>query len=113
MPTAIAAHGRLVIGAMIGLVIVGSAVRIQAAPKPTPPPKPPEPQFPVPADVNDLSMRVTALEAIYEFDLTDAQLRTLLTLAVGAAQKDARTPAKSPPKLVQALKGLHTALLKA
>src|SRR2546429_45066 len=55
MPTAIAAHGRLVIGAMIGLVIVGSAVRIQAAPKPKPPPKPPEPQFPVPADDNDVT----------------------------------------------------------
>jgi hypothetical protein len=113
MPTAIAAHGRLVIVAVFGLIIAGLAAPAQAAPKPKPPPKPPEPQFPVPTDVNDLSMRVSALETIYEFDLSDAQLRALRTLAVGAGQKDARTPAKAGLKIVQALKDLHTALLKA
>jgi hypothetical protein len=111
MPISIPAQRRLVMIAAMSLMIAGSATG--AAPKPKPPPKPPEPQFPVPADVNDLSMRVSALETIYEFDLTDAQLRALRTLALGAAQKDARTPAKANPKLVQALKDLHTALLKA
>src|SRR5438477_8031113 len=111
MTTPIPAHRGLAAG--LCAIIACLALQSQAAPRPKAPPKPPEPQFPVPADVNDLSMRVSALESIYEFDLTDAQLRALRTLAVGAAQKDARSPAKAPAKLVQALKDLHTALLKA
>ena len=112
MPTAIAAHVRhFVVISIVGLVMASWPARTDAAPKPKP--KPPEPQFPAPTDLNDLSMRVAALETIYEFDLTDGQLRTLRTLAVGAGQKDQRTAGKAPAKLVQALKDLHAALLKA
>src|SRR4051812_42901122 len=48
---------RSVFIALLAVVLLNVA----AAPKPKP--KPPEPQFAVPADLNDLSMRVNAVEA--------------------------------------------------
>lgn len=84
-----------------------------AAAAPAKPRKPPEPQVVVPADANDLSLRIAALETIYEFDFTPEQLRALRTLAAGAAQNDPRTPAKTTPKLTAAMKDLYAALLKA
>jgi hypothetical protein len=84
--------------------------RANAAPKPKPKPKPE--QVAVPADLNDLSLRVTAIETLYEFDFTTEQLNVLRTLASDTAQKDARTLAKGNAKLVQGLKDLHAALMK-
>jgi hypothetical protein len=82
---------------------------VLAAPKPKPKP---QPQVALPPDLNDLSMRVTALETLYEFDLTVEQLNALKTLASDTAQKDPRSPAKGNAKLLQGFKDLHAALLK-
>jgi len=98
---------RSVFAALLAVALLNVA----AGPKPKP--KPPEQQFPVPADLNDLSMRVDAVETLYDFDLTDGQLRALRTIAEGAGQHDARSPAKGNAKLTQALKDLYTALLKS
>jgi hypothetical protein len=89
-----------------------------AAPKPAkpkpPPPAPVEPPAaPVPADLNDLSLRVTALETLYDLDLSPEQLRILHGLAAQTAQTGQRTAPTGTPKLTAALKDLHEALLKA
>lgn len=96
-------------GALVLLVCALISPAALAAPKPKPKP---QPQVALPADLNDLSMRVTALETLYEFDFTIEQLNTLKALASDTAQKDARTPAKGNAKLLQGFKDLHAALLK-
>ena len=96
-------------GALVLLVCVLVSPAASAAPKPKPKPSL---QVALPADLNDLSMRVTALETLYEFDFTVEQLNALKTMASDTAQKDARTPAKGNAKLLQAFKDLHAALLK-
>ncbi|HEY7119043.1 MAG TPA: hypothetical protein VH475_20805 [Tepidisphaeraceae bacterium] len=67
---------------------------------------------PAPANLNDLSLRVAALQAIYEFDLSPEQLRAMRGATNGAADTRQRTAAKGTPKLTTALKDLHEALLK-
>jgi hypothetical protein len=94
---------------IVGVLLFG--LTATAAPKPKPHPKP-ETQVALPADLNDLSMRITALETLYEFDFTVEQLNALRILASDTAQKDARTPAKGNAKLLQGFKDLHAALLK-
>src|SRR5689334_6370575 len=94
-------------GALVLLVCALVSPAVLAAPKPKP-----QPQVALPADLNDLGMRVTALETIYEFDFTVEQLNALKTLASDTAQKDPRSPAKGNAKLLQGFKDLHAALLK-
>ncbi len=94
----------------LAMLAVLGPVRATAAPKPKPKPKPE--QVAVPTDLNDLSLRVTAIETLYEFDFTSDQLNILRTLASDTAQKDARMLAKGNAKLVQGLKDLHAALMK-
>jgi hypothetical protein len=94
---------------VIALVLCAMAPRAIAAPKPKPKP---QSQVALPPDLNDLSLRITALQTLYEFDFTGEQLNTLKTLASDTAQKDARTPAKGNAKLLQGFKDLHAAILK-
>ncbi|MDB5323536.1 MAG: hypothetical protein JWN40_5167 [Phycisphaerales bacterium] len=98
-------------GALVIAGVLLFGLTATAAPKPKPHPKP-ETQVALPADLNDLSMRITALETLYEFDFTAEQLNALRTLASDTAQKDARTVAKGNAKLLQGFKDLHAALLK-
>ena len=64
---------------MLGaLVFCAVAPGAMAAPKPKPKP---QPQVALPADLNDLSLRITALETLYEFDFTVDKLNALKTLA--------------------------------
>jgi hypothetical protein len=95
----------------VGALIIGvlASPGAMAVPKPKPKPQPP---VALPTDLNDLSLRVTALETLYEFDFTVDQLNALKTLASDTAQKDARTLAKGNAKLLQGFKDLHAALLK-
>ena len=65
-----------------------------------------------PADVNDLSLRVTALQTLHDFDLSVDQLRALRALTPGVADARQRSAAKSIPKLAPALRELHDELLK-
>jgi polyhydroxyalkanoate synthesis regulator phasin len=60
--------------------------------------------------MNDLSLRIAALETIYELDLSSAQLTALRADAKGAADPRQRTAAKSTPKLAAAMKDLDAAL---
>jgi hypothetical protein len=94
---------------LVALVLCATAPCAMAAPKPKPKP---QPQVALPADLNDLSLRITALETLYEFDFTVEQLNALKTLASDTAQKDARSPAKGNAKLLQGFKDLHAAILK-
>jgi hypothetical protein len=92
-----------------------------AAPKPKPAPKTPAApetsttgagQAPAVADPNDLSMRINALQTMYELDLSTDQLKFLRGASITLGQKRERTQAKSTAKLTAALNDLHQALLK-
>jgi hypothetical protein len=81
-----------------------------AKPKPAPAPAP---AVAAPADLNDLRLRVAAMETIYELDLSPAQLAALRVAASNCAQTKARAAAKGTPKLTAALKSLYAALATA
>jgi hypothetical protein len=97
-------------GAPLLLGAVVSATLVRAAPQPKATPAAPAPAVTAPADPNDLSLRITALEAIYELDLSAAQLNTLRGSAKNTAEIRQRTAAKSTPKLLSAMKDLYAAL---
>lgn len=101
----------VVLAAAVGLAAsaLGPGYASAAPAKGKPPAKAPAAAA---VDVNDLSLRVQAMESIYEFDLSDAQLSALRAAATGAAQAKQRTAAKSTPKLVEILQGLQAALAK-
>jgi len=64
--------------------------------------------------LNDLSMEVAALQALYEFDLTPDQMKKLRQLAPETAQKTReRKPAKATEAFRKALADLRDALLAA
>jgi hypothetical protein len=86
---------------------LGAAKKEKAAP-----PKPPP--IATPADLNDLSMRVRAMEALYELDLSPAQMTVLRGMAgmTGVADVRQRTAAKGTAKLTSTLKDLHEALAR-
>ena len=65
----------------------------------------------LPADLNIASLRVAALDTIYQLDLSAAQLHLLKTAAVGNVNAAQRTPAKADPKLMSSLSELAAALL--
>jgi hypothetical protein len=65
----------------------------------------------LPADLNKASLRVTALDTLYELDLSIDQLRDLRDRAQGAASTRERESAKSIPKLGGALRSLQNAIL--
>ncbi len=65
----------------------------------------------LPADINDASLRVNALDTIYEFDLSIEQLNALRLAASGTSAEKTRSPAKTTPQFVAALKNLYAALL--
>lgn len=97
------------------LALLVFAAPTYAAPKPKPnKPDTAAPATPssAPADVNDLSLRVTALQTLHDFDLSTDQLHTLRALTPGVADTRQRSPAKSIPKLAPALRELHDELLK-
>jgi hypothetical protein len=75
-------------------------------------PEPPAGAAGVPADLNDLSLRVDALRVIYELDLSVEQLQALKAACDGTAEVRERFVAKAKPELAGTLKELHEALLK-
>jgi len=66
----------------------------------------------LPADLNLASMRVKALDELYEFDLSIEQLKGLRAAATGAASTRASAPAKGTEKLVNTLHEFQGALLE-
>jgi hypothetical protein len=64
-----------------------------------------------PSSLNELSMEVTALQALYQFDFTPAQLETLGKIAQETSQPaGVRTEARSSDKFRKVLSELRTAL---
>jgi hypothetical protein len=104
--------------ALMGVAVGGGVLlsppgRLDAAPpKGKPAAKPAAAPAAAAVDVNDLSLRVHAMEAIYELDLSDAQLAAVRAAAAGTAQVGKRTAAKATPKLTEVLRGLQDALAK-
>jgi hypothetical protein len=97
-------------------VLVAAVLQTQtrAAPKPARP-KPPEPPpaapaVAAPADLNELSLRLIAMETLYELDLSPAQLAALRTGAAACGQVKTRAAAKGTPKLAAAMKDLYAAM---
>jgi hypothetical protein len=105
---------------VVGLALAAPVTSL-AAPRPRqqrnntepPPATPPATSsVPLPADVNDLSLRVAALTTLRDLDLSPEQLRAVRPLATGAADTHVHAAAKAPTKLAAALKELHDELLK-
>ncbi len=79
------------------------------AAKPTPT-STPAPRLPT--DLNQASMRVKALDELYELDLSVDQLKKLRALAAGAASTKVGAPPKGTDKLVSTLQDFQLALLQ-
>jgi hypothetical protein len=112
-------NGRIFVAAILVTLtgICGPWSRVSSAkPKHKPGPaltsEPTTEPFPIPADLNDLSLRATALTVLYELDLSLEQLRQLRTVASGAAESRPRAAAEGTDALADALKDLYEALLK-
>jgi hypothetical protein len=96
----------------LALAGVLSPTAVGAKAKPKPEPAAPEATHgALPADLNLASLRVSAMDTIYELDLSIDQIRSLRALAVGAASTESRKPAKADPKLAAALQEMENALL--
>jgi hypothetical protein len=79
------------------------------AAKPTPT-STPAPRLPT--DLNQASMRVKALDELYELDLSVDQLKKLRAMAAGAASTKVGAPPKGTDKLVSTLQEFQLALLQ-
>jgi hypothetical protein len=90
----------------------GKAVKAEAADaaaKAETPPTLPGP--PLPDDLNLASLRVHAIDILYELDLSVEQLNELRSQAAGAASDQKRTAAKGTVKLTAALQEFQAAAL--
>jgi hypothetical protein len=63
-------------------------------------------------DVNEYSLRVTAMEVLYELDLSVEQLQLVRDAGAGSADDRHRNAPAATPKMVEALKALEQGLLK-
>src|SRR5690242_468390 len=79
-------HRRIIAAMSAVLLVALGQTATLAAPKPKPAkPDTATPTSPnaAPSDVNDLSLRVTALQTLHDFDLSPDQLRALRALTPG------------------------------
>jgi hypothetical protein len=65
----------------------------------------------LPPNVNLASLRLAAMQTLYELDASPEQLKAVKGAAAGLADPAERASAKGPPKLVAAMKQLQEALL--
>jgi hypothetical protein len=100
---------------VIASVIAICALTLAAKPKPKPKEQPPVPGQPaitdLPADLNLASMRVHAIDVMYEFDLSPEQLKILRDATGGTASDRKLTPAVGNDKLTAAFADFNKALL--
>jgi hypothetical protein len=66
---------------------------------------------PLPADLSDASLRLRALDTMYELDLSVDQLKALRQAATETASTQHRTVAKNDAKLAAAMRDFQAALL--
>ena len=90
------------------LVLTLALLTIGAKPKPKQ--KEPPPSV-LPADLNKASLRVHAMDMLYELDLSAEQLKMLRSAADGTADDRDRSPAAGNAKLVTAFNDFFKALL--
>ena len=65
----------------------------------------------LPADLGRASLQVSALDTLYEFDLSLEQLKTVKAAAAKTVSTKHRTAAKANPELANSLKDFQTGLL--
>jgi hypothetical protein len=65
----------------------------------------------MPADLNLASLRINALDTLYQLDLSPEQLHAMRLAAAGAASGQRRTAVKANAPLAQAMRDFQTALL--
>jgi hypothetical protein len=94
------------------LILLLAQCSVFAKPKAKPPPDPAA-AVDLPDDANIASLRVSAMDTIYELDLTTAQLHVLHGLAAETADSGARSAATVTPQFLATLKDLQSALLDA
>ncbi len=67
----------------------------------------------LPDNANLASLRVSAIDTIYEMDLSNEQLSAFSALASTAADPSTRSPGTASPQFITLLKSFQTALLEA
>jgi hypothetical protein len=65
----------------------------------------------LPVDLNQASLRISALDTLYEFDLAPEQLRALKAAATKTASAQRRTPVKANAEMARAFADFQGALL--
>jgi hypothetical protein len=99
------------------MLAVALALSLLAAgkPKPKPGPAPAKPApgagAELPKDLNLASMRLHAVDTLYELDLSSEQLKALKESATGTASEQKRTAAAGDEKLAAAMTDFYRALL--
>ena len=88
-------------------VLMGSTVLLGKPKKAVPKPAPGD----WPTNLNLASMRVHAVDVIYQLDLTKEQIKALADASEGAADEHSRTTAVGNPKLVTAFEDFYHAQL--
>jgi hypothetical protein len=94
------------------LTIVVALLFALCAPSHAKAPAKPKDTSNAPSDPTELSLRIAALEALYDLDLSVEQLQSLGKLATGTTDAHQRAGAKATAKLKDAMKGLYDAILK-
>jgi hypothetical protein len=94
------------------------ALQRRAPAKPKSAPKESEPadiaqSVDLPDNVNLASLRVSAIDTIYEMDLSIAQLNLIRGLATETGDSESRAPGTATPQFISTLKDFQTALLEA
>ena len=101
-------HWRAAAALVLATAVVGPAVAKPAKKKPPAPPP-----SDLPADLNVASLRVGAMQTLYELDASPEQLHLIRKAAAGSGVRDTsdRPPAKGADKLAKALSDLREALV--
>jgi hypothetical protein len=97
---------------LFSTMVVALLLMAAGKPKAKPAPKPvPAAGAELPKDLNAASMRIRAVDTIYELDLSSEQLKALQDAADGTASDRKRTPASGDEKLAAAMTDFYRALL--
>lgn len=98
---------------LISLLLIGTAFGKPKGKNKGPQSADPAADVDLPDNANSASLRVNAIDTIYELDLTAAQLHSLRELAAGCGETSTRSAATVTPQFTKVLKDFQTALLEA
>ncbi len=106
----ISARRRSALALVLASAVVAPVLAKPAKKKPPAPPSTPD----LPADLNVASLRVGAMQTLYELDASPEQLHLIRTAAQGTGVTDGadRPPPKGSDKLAKALKDLRDSLVE-